>query len=142
VNSSITLGGYPDQNQWITRVDHLVFCFNTFVGAPLSIELSDHQFTDIGYYGSKNVAFHHNVFQWLSLGDSRGVSGTTSPTYAQITPGTVFDHNHFIDRWPDYLPNAGQQIGAPIGTNATTGDDIPTGVGAYGSGNPPWLGSQ
>lgn len=140
VNCAFDLRGYPNQSQWRTRSDHFVVQNNTFLGAPFLLGLSSNHPSVTGVLGSKNTAFRNNVFQWVNLDDPLRLTGPGYPTYDAIQSSVMFDNNHFINLWPSGSgPSAGQAIwcAQPLGTNATTGATIRSGVGAYGTSAPP-----
>jgi len=129
VNCDIYEQGYPAQNQWFTKTNHMVIQYNTFLGTPFDI-WTQSSTAGIGYTGSTNVSIDHNVFQWMQ----------TDASYAtlQQSAGTTIDSNQFLDQWPAYMANAGQNEGdVPVGTNATTGSTIAAGLGAFGTAQPP-----
>ncbi len=140
VNCAISLFGYPDQNQFCAEFDHLLVSYNTFIGSPFHIGLSDSSY-DYGYYGSRNAIWSRNVFQWMSLSDPQSFSGSSNPDESDL-PGTTFLSNHFFDVWPDYHNNGGDPIGRPYGDDATEGPVAPPDRGAYGAGTPPWVQDQ
>jgi hypothetical protein len=100
---------------------------NLFLGAPFQIALSDTHPEVSGYLGSTDARWRSNVFQWLSITDDAGATGH-GPPYgaADIGPGTVFESNHFINLWPDYIGTPGTPSGAVIiGEDPTTGPSWP-----------------
>ena len=140
VNCDFYLTGYPAQNQWHTLTHHWVVRYNTFKGAPFRIGLSNVKPTVPGFLGSTNGRWEYNIIQWLYFMDPENVLNGEDPGYEHISGEVKFDHNHFFNEHPDYSDRAGTPVGESVGTNTTTGDVIPAGVGAYGSGQPPWVG--
>lgn len=140
VNCSLSLQGYPNQNQFIAPFQHLLVWHNTFAGTPFTIGVSDSR-NDYGYYESRNAAWSNNIFQWMSLSDPQSFSGSTDPHEDDLV-GTTFLSNHFYNVWPDYHDNGGNPIGRPYGDDATEGPVAPPDRGAYGSGTPPWVQDQ
>lgn len=113
VNCWINVRGYPAQNQWHTETHHFYMRNCTFLGAPFLFSCRN------GFQSSTNILIEQNVFQWVNIED-----------FEVISEETVADRNHFVNHWPDYTERAGQPIGSTFGENATTGLEIPEGVGA------------
>lgn len=131
VNCCFDEQGYPAQNQWVTRSDHLVMQYNTFLGTPLSLFMHDSKYANIGFAGSRNCLIAHNVFQWFN-------TDATSPA---LEDGVRIESNHFINQLPAYMgPRDRTPPMQTFGSHATTGAAIPTGVGAYKDAAPPTIG--
>lgn len=140
VNCSFNLTGYPDQSQWRTRTHHMVIDRCTFLGAPLCLGLSDVHPSVSGILGSRNTVVRNSVFQWVNLDDPQRITGAGYPTYEAIRSSVQFDNNHFINLWPTgsgTVSGQGIWCAQPMGTNATTGPTVRTGIGAYGNNAPP-----
>jgi hypothetical protein len=129
VDNVLYLRGYPNQSQFISLIDHMVFANNSLLGTPVNIGLTDPNQSVVGYAGSRNVRFENNVFQWMSLSDPRN----TLPRplgLSSFGEGTQFLNNHFVNLWPSYTGSSGTPHGAVVlGTGATTGPGIPPGRG-------------
>lgn len=130
VQNLVCLRGYPNQTQFLSRVNHLVFANNTILGAPVSIGLTDSNSSVEAYAGSTNAIFKNNVFQWVSMSDPRGQFpaplGMTS-----FAGGTQFVDNHFMNAWPAYESATGVPYGALVlGSGSSTGTSVPAGRGS------------
>lgn len=144
VNCSFDLRGYPTSSEWRTRTEHMVMLYNTFLGSPLTLGLTDRSWATgvSGFLASRNVLVKGNVFQWVGLDDPLRVTTPSGyPSAAWLGAGVVFERNHFLNVWPDWQPGVGGTpvwLGRLLGTMATSGPSVPAGVGAYGSAAPPF----